>query len=153
MMKDAGVRITLRKIPELITLPAIPHFVSHETFTQNPSLRASGEFLDTFFGIKESVGALSVARYKTAEHVFAESVFLELGGKDKAVISLAHLYEFLRIAPRFCEFFLFFVKDRGGQIWCVDAYWFRGYWNIDTKAMRVTAIDPIHWVVTPVSCE
>lgn len=158
MMKDRvaspspGIAsVVFDQIGGLVALPAVPDFVSHVALNGDPLFFATERFWDAFFGVEECVGELTVVRRRSPGFFFAEPVLTELRRYGRAEISLAHVHEFLKIVPTFCEFYIFFIADKTQQVRCVDAYWFHDRWNLDASPITTAGINTMHRIVSPVS--
>ena len=66
--------VAFDQVGGLVTLPAVPDFVSHVVLNNDPLFFATERFWDAFFGVEECVGELTVVRHRPPGFFFAESV-------------------------------------------------------------------------------
>lgn len=145
------ISVVFDQVGGLVALPAVTGFVSHVALNGDPLFFATERFWDAFFGVEECVGELMVVRRKPPGFFFAEPVLAELSRYGSAELSLAHTHKFLKIAPTFCEFYIFFIADKNQQVRCVDAYWFHDRWNLDASPISTAGINTMHRIVSPAS--
>lgn len=94
-------------------------------------------FLDV---VEEQVKHCRLKQRKLLKSSVDGPILSALGGEDKAKIALANAYEFLKTADR-KPWYIFYIADKTGKVWAVDAYWRDGGWDVGAYPVS----DPREW--------
>lgn len=144
-----------------IDLPSAGRFVAHEGFTfgtgdnvgdKLPLSSPSENFVSVFFDlVEEDVRPVAVTLRRLLQCSAEEPILSVLGGRDRAKIALVHMKMFLKERADKTDAFLFYVADKRGVIWSVDAgYNFsRQAWNIDAVRTKSVVMLDVHRILSP----
>lgn len=133
----------LEEVGEPIKLSAVGRFVARDKFVvnRNGELPISylgdnfkGNFLDV---VEESVKPMTAKQRKLRKSSVDGPILAALGDKDlnkieKARVTLAHAFEFLKTADK-SKWFIFYVADAKGVAWAVFARWNGHGWGVEAS--------------------
>lgn len=151
----------LLDISETINFSSAERFAAHEGFTfgmgdsvgdKLPLSSPSENFVSVFFDlVEEYVGPAALTLRRLMRCSAEEPILSVLGGRDRAKIALVHMKMFLKERADKTDAFLFYVADKRGVIWSVDAgYNFsRQAWNIDAVRAKSVVMLDVHRVLSP----
>ena len=92
------------------------------------------QFLGLEIGVLESA---ELAVHRLTKALLDEEIFKELGGRDKAEISISQFVAFLSQNCKSRGWFVFYLRGGDGQLWAVCAYWLAndGGWSVDARSV------------------
>lgn len=123
-----------------IPVSAADRFIAREKFAVGEEKELAVSYVgDDFIGhfldlVEENVPAATLHQYRLLESSIDAPIFAALGGQESAMISLSHVFEFLKSADR-SRWYFFYVSDVAGDLWALDAYWRDNGWDIETYSV------------------
>lgn len=138
----------LEEVRQSVKLPAIERFIAREKFKVDcngelPISFLSDNFRTNLLGVvEEGVEAATLRQRKLLKSSTNDPILCALGGKDKARVALAHVFDYLKTADR-TQWYIFYVADVKGVPWAVFAGWFSddGGWSVEARSVSY----PIGW--------
>lgn len=95
-------------------------------------------FKTQFLGLEVlATEAVELTVRKLEEPSVDDQIIAELGGKEKAEISVSRFRAFLAANRESPEWFIFYLKGRDGNLWAVHAYWrgVRRGWDVLARSV------------------
>ncbi len=139
----------MKLVGEPLEVPAHTRFIVRDKFigTTNGDvpivLQTAGFTLNFHDIIEMDVEATTLKQRKLRYQSFHGPILSAFGVAENAVISLAHIYDFLKMADR-THRFVFYANDKEGNPRSVMAWWVRGErgWSISSRA--ISSPDVLH---------
>lgn len=129
-----------------VEIPALGEFIARDRFVVNnkaelPIFYLGTNFEDWFLGKVEEPAGESVLRCQRLHRAENNSpIIAELGGNDRAEITLGQLYAFLKQADK-SKWYICYVCDKNGVLCAVYADWGGGGWGVHAGSVE----DPRGW--------
>ena len=132
--------LTLLRNVKITVQPAIT--TSKEYFEEAGVKWTNNVFMSKFYGLKVGESAETELQVsKLEQNSLDASIITELG--DRAEIGVSQFHAFLALHRKYKEWFIFYLRDRDGNLWAVGAYWSagRGGWRVSAISVE----SPSRW--------